>query len=401
MKANVVVAISGGIAAYKIPILIRLLRKSGCEVKVVASKNALNFVTKTTLQTLSGNAVYCDMFAENGDMTRHISIADWADAFVVAPATADVIGKYACGIADDCLTTALLAFDGEVWLAPAMNTKMYRSQAVQENLGRLARRGVNIISPSSGELACGAVGEGRMAEAEEIFSVLENALSKPQPLTGKRVLVTAGPTYEQIDPVRFIGNYSSGKMGFAIAEALAAKGASVKLIAGPTYLKTVSPLIERVDVKSAKEMYEAATTAFETADAAVLSAAVADYRPKSVAESKMKKQTSDLVLELEPTEDILAELGKVKRPTQVLVGFALETNNEIENAKSKLERKNLDFIVLNSLNDKGAGFSYDTNKVTFLDRSGKAEAKELKPKSEVAEDIVQKLIEELESKQTL
>lgn len=401
MKANVVVAISGGIAAYKIPILIRLLRKSGCEVKVVASRNALNFVTKTTLQTLSSNAVYCDMFAESGDMTRHISIADWADVFVVAPATADVIGKYACGIADDCLTTVLLAFDGAVWLAPAMNTKMYRSKAVQENLGKLASRGVNIISPSSGELACGVVGEGRMAEAEEIFSIIENALSKPRPLVGKRVLVTAGPTYEQIDPVRFIGNYSSGKMGFAIAEALAAKGASVKLIAGPTYLKTVSSLIERVDVKSAKEMYEAATTAFETADAAVLSAAVADYRPKSVAESKMKKQTSDLVLELEPTEDILAELGKMKRPTQVLVGFALETNNEIENAKSKLERKNLDFIVLNSLQDKGAGFSYDTNKVTFMDRSGRVEPQELKPKSEVAEDIVRRLIEELQGKQSI
>ncbi len=399
MRANVVVAISGGIAAYKIPCLIRLLKKSGCEVKVIATENALNFVTKATLQTLSSNPVYCDMFAGKDDMTQHISIADWADCFIVAPATANIIGKYASGIADDCLSTALLAFDGEVFFFPAMNTKMYHSQAVQENLQTLIRRGVHIVSPSSGELACGTSGEGRMPEAEEIFQYVENHFQNSNALSGKTVCVTAGPTYEQIDAVRFIGNYSSGKMGFAIAEALAKKGANVKLIAGPTHLTTRSPLIERTDVKTAEQMYIATTQAFKHSDAAILSAAVADYAPKTVCSHKMKKADTPLVVELQPTKDILAELGRMKQPHQVLVGFALETDNEESNAKSKLEKKNLDFIVLNSLNDQGAGFGYETNKVTFLDKDGNCEAMELKSKTQVAEDIVRKLIFTLQDKE--
>ncbi len=333
-------------------------------------------------------------------MTQHISISDWADCFIVAPATANIIGKYASGIADDCLSTALLAFEGEVFLAPAMNTKMYRSKAVQENLQTLIQRGVRVISPSSGELACGVEGEGRMPECEEIFQFVKSALSERHLLAGKTVCVTAGPTYEQIDSVRFIGNYSSGRMGFAIAEALAEYGANVRLIAGPTPLTSSHPLIERTDVKTAEQMYRATTEAFKTANAAVLSAAVADYTPKTVCDHKMKKADTPLTVELQPTKDILASLGQCKQPDQVLVGFALETNDEEANAKSKLTKKNLDFIVLNSLNDSGAGFGYDTNKVTILDKEGNKEAFELKSKKEVAKDIVKKLTLYIQAKES-
>lgn len=398
MKARVAVAISGGIAAYKVPLLIRLLRKNGYEVKVVVSRNALNFVTETTLQTLSSNPVYSDMFSGNKDMTQHISLSDWADFFIVAPATADIIGKYASAIAEDCVTTSLLAFDKDVFLAPAMNSKMYRHQGVQSNLQTLQSRGVHIISPTSGYLACGAEGEGRMAEAEDIFRIVEDHITKSEELAGKTVCVTAGPTYEQIDPVRFIGNYSSGRMGFAIAECLAKKGAKVKLIAGPTFLKTQHPMIERTDVKTAKQMYEATTAAFAEADAAILSAAVADYTPKNVADSKIKKKDTALNIELQPTDDILAELGRRKKANQLLIGFALETDNEQANAESKLKKKNLDFIVLNSLKDAGAGFGVETNKVTIIDSFGNIDKKDLKAKSEVAEDIVEKMISMMKAK---
>lgn len=277
MKAKIAIAIGGGIAAYKIPNLVRLFVKSGCEVKVVTSKNALNFVTETTLRTVSCNGVYSEMFSNNGQTTEHISLSDWADVFVVAPATADVIGKYANAIADDCLTTTLLAFDKTVFVAPAMNTKMYNHKGVQDNLQTLLHRGVKLIEPDSGELACGASGKGRMAEPEQIFREVERYFESSNLLRGKTVCVTAGPTYEQIDPVRFIGNNSSGKMGIAIAENLAAKGAKVLLICGPSNIKTNNPLIERTDVTSASQMYDAATAAFERSDAAILSAAVADY----------------------------------------------------------------------------------------------------------------------------
>lgn len=400
MKANVVIAISGGIAAYKIPFLIRLFRKAGHKVKVVVTKNALNFVTEATLQTLSDNLVYSDMFAGNKDMTEHISIADWADYYIVAPATANIIGKYANAIADDCISTTLLAFDKDVFLAPAMNTKMYANKGVQNNLRILASRGVNIISPNCGELACGANGDGRMAEPEEIFAFVNNHISKSKILAGKTICVTAGPTYEQIDPVRFIGNNSSGKMGFAIAESLAAKGASVKLIAGPTHLNTKNCNIERIDVKSAEQMYNATVKEFEQADVAILSAAVADYTPKNVFSQKVKKADNVLNIELQPTKDILAQLGRMKTDKQTLVGFALETNDEENNAKQKLSKKNLDFIVLNSLNDKNACFGFDTNKVTIIDSNGKMIKTDLKSKSEIAEDVVSKLIDTIKEKES-
>ncbi|MEE0948397.1 MAG: bifunctional phosphopantothenoylcysteine decarboxylase/phosphopantothenate--cysteine ligase CoaBC [Bacteroidales bacterium] len=400
MKANVVIAISGGIAAYKIPFLIRLFRKAGHKVKVVVTKNALNFVTEATLQTLSDNLVYSDMFAENKDMTEHISIADWADYYIVAPATANIIGKYANAIADDCVSTTLLAFDKDVFLAPAMNTKMYANKGVQNNLRILASRGVNIISPNCGELACGANGDGRMAEPEEIFAFVNNHIAKSKILAGKTICVTAGPTYEQIDPVRFIGNNSSGKMGFAIAESLAAKGASVKLIAGPTHLNTKNCNIERIDVKSAEQMYNATVKEFEQADVAILSAAVADYTPKNVFSQKVKKADNVLNIELQPTKDILAQLGRMKTDKQTLVGFALETNDEENNAKQKLSKKNLDFIVLNSLNDKNACFGFDTNKVTIIDSNGNMTKTDLKSKSEIAEDVVSKLIDTIKEKES-
>lgn len=400
MKANVVIAISGGIAAYKIPFLIRLFRKAGHKVKVVVTKNALNFVTEATLQTLSDNLVYSDMFAGNKDMTEHISLADWADYYIVAPATANIIGKYANAIADDCVSTTLLAFDKDVFLAPAMNTKMYANEGVQNNLQILASRGVNIIRPNCGELACGANGDGRMAEPEEIFAFVNNHISNSKTLIGKTICVTAGPTYEQIDPVRFIGNNSSGKMGFAIAESLATKGASVKLIAGPTHLNTNSCNIERIDVKSAEQMYNATIKEFEKADAAILSAAVADYTPKNVFSQKVKKADNVLNIELQPTKDILAQLGRMKTDKQTLVGFALETNDEENNAKQKLSKKNLDFIVLNSLNDKNACFGFDTNKVTIIDSNGKMIKTDLKSKSEIAEDVVSKLIDTIKEKES-
>lgn len=400
MKANVVIAISGGIAAYKIPFLIRLFRKAGHKVKVVVTKNALNFVTEATLQTLSDNLVYSDMFAGNKDMTEHISIADWADYYIVAPATANIIGKYANAIADDCISTTLLAFDKDVFLAPAMNTKMYANKGVQNNLQILASRGVNIISPNCGELACGANGDGRMAEPEEIFAFVNNHIAKSKILAGKTICVTAGPTYEQIDPVRFIGNNSSGKMGFAIAESLATKGASVKLIAGPTHLNTKNCNIERIDVKSAEQMYNATVKEFEQADVAILSAAVADYTPKNVFSQKVKKADNVLNIELQPTKDILAQLGRMKTDKQTLVGFALETNDEENNAKQKLSKKNLDFIVLNSLNDKNACFGFDTNKVTIIDSNGNMTKTDLKSKSEIAEDVVSKLIDTIKEKES-
>lgn len=400
MNANIVIAISGGIAAYKIPFLIRLFKKAGHEVKIVVSRNALNFVTETTLQTLSDNPVYSDMFIGNKDMTEHISISDWADCYIVAPATANIIGKYANAIADDCVSTTLLAFDKDVFLAPAMNTKMYANEGVQNNLRILASRGVNIISPNCGELACGANGDGRMAEPEEIFDFVNNHIKKSKILAGKTICVTAGPTYEQIDPVRFIGNNSSGKMGFAIAESLANKGAHVKLIAGPTHLTTTNPYIERIDVKSAEQMYNATTAVFKQADAAILSAAVADYTPKNVFSQKVKKADNVLNIELQPTKDILAQLGRMKTDKQTLVGFALETNDEENNAKQKLSKKNLDFIVLNSLNDKNACFGFDTNKVTIIDSNGKMIKTDLKSKSEIAEDVVSKLIDTIKEKES-
>jgi phosphopantothenoylcysteine decarboxylase/phosphopantothenate--cysteine ligase len=394
MNKKIIVGITGGIAAYKIPQLIRLFAKNGDEVKVVATKNALQFVTELTLETVSGNAVYSDVFAPRNEYsTEHIALADWADMIVVAPATANIIGKFASGIADDALSTLLLAFAKDIVVCPAMNTNMFNSPVVQENLNCLKDKGVNILSPADGELACGTSGVGRMPEPEEIFEFAEAVFAKKLSMSGKTVLVTAGPTYERIDSVRFIGNFSTGKMGFAVAEELAERGAKVILVAGPTSLTSKHRNIRQINIESAREMYAAATENFGSCDAAILSAAVADYRPENVADHKIKKtaDTETLDIHLVQNPDILATLGKMKTGRQLLVGFALETDNELENAKSKLVRKNLDMIVLNSLKDKGAGFGHDTNKVTIITADGTVTEGTLKSKAAVAKDIADRM----------
>ena len=409
---RVIVGITGGIAAYKAPQLVRLLKKQGHEVQCVATRHALEFVTPLTLETVSGNRLYSELFAPvNDHSTEHIALKDWGDIMVVAPATANCIGKLASGIADDALSTLLLAFSHKpLYLAPAMNTDMWEHPAVQQNLATLKARGVNIIAPAEGELACGATGAGRMAEPEEIIQAIglagdaglsgkagESGLCGASASSGKagnrRVLVTAGPTYEKIDSVRFIGNYSSGKMGFALAEALAAEGYGVELVTGPTACRAQHPNIHRTDVESAREMYEAATRLFPTCCAAILSAAVADYRPDHTADHKLKKQGDEgMTLTLVQNPDILATLGTMKQEGQRLVGFALETDDEEANARRKLEKKNLDYIVLNSLRDKGAGFGVDTNRVTIIGRDGSRTETPLLSKADVAREIVRRCL---------
>jgi phosphopantothenoylcysteine decarboxylase/phosphopantothenate--cysteine ligase len=392
---RVILGISGGIAAYKSAILIRLLVKAGAEVKVIATKHALEFITKVTLETLSQNKLYSDLFGDENDYsTEHVSISDWGDIFIIAPATANIIGKFANGIADDALSTTLLAFNKKVFIAPSMNCKMFENFAVQKNLEYLKDNGITIIEPPEGYLACGYEGKGRMEEPESIVSFVENELKKKAKLKGKKALVTAGPTYEAIDPVRFIGNHSSGLMGFLLAEALAENGAEVVLISGPTKLNITNHSIKRIDVISADDMYKACMKEYVHANIIVMSAAVADYSPAEISLKKIKKEGSDLTLKLKPTKDILSELGKKKRKNQVLVGFALETDNEIDHAKKKLHTKNLDFIVMNTLKDKGAGFGHSTNKITIIDKQNKITTFELKDKTEVAKDIVNKIIEQ-------
>ena len=392
---KVIVGITGGIAAYKAPLLVRLLRKEGHEVKCVATDHALQFVTRLTLETVSDNKLYSDLFDHvNDHSTEHISLKDWGDMIIVAPATANIIGKMASGIGDDALSTLLLSMSRKpIMLAPAMNTQMWECPAVQRNIEYLRSVGVQIVSPTDGELACGTSGTGRMAEPEEIMRQIASLPdARPiheSPLSKMRVLVTAGPTYERIDSVRFIGNYSSGKMGFALAEALASMGATVELVSGPTSLSVHHPLIHRTDVESARQMFDAATTLFPDCQAAILSAAVADYRPEQTADHKLKKQGEEgMTLKLVQNPDILATLGSRKVEGQTLIGFALETDNELDNARHKLEKKNLDYIVLNSLRDKGAGFGVDTNRVTIIGRSGAPLETPLLSKKEVAEVIV-------------
>jgi phosphopantothenoylcysteine decarboxylase/phosphopantothenate--cysteine ligase len=334
---RILLGISGGIAAYKTPELIRLFVKAGAEVQVVATPNAMEFVTKLTLETVSKNKVYVDTFGEvNNYSTEHIALNDWADLLLVAPATANILGKFAAGIADDALSTTFLAFNKPVFVAPAMNTKMYEHPTVQKNMHYLRETGIRFIEPTEGELACGDVGKGRMEDPAAIVKHLSEFLSAQLPWTGKKIMITAGPTYERIDPVRFIGNYSSGKMGFALAEACAERGAEVLLIAGPVTLGSKHPNILRVDVESAAQMFKAATSKFSEMDAAILCAAVADFTPAQVFESKTKRGMEDLHLDLQPTQDIAAALGTVKKEHQVLVGFALETDQEEQNAQSKL-----------------------------------------------------------------
>lgn len=390
MGKHIVIGISGGIAAYKSLFLIRLFKSHGYEVRVVATQHALQFVTPLTIETLSQNKLYSDLFdpTEHRDV-QHISTADWADCVIVAPATANIIGKYACGIADDALSTLLLAARQPIFIAPAMNDRMFAEPTVQYNIQLLKEKGCHIIEPQSGFLACGTTGNGRMEEPEKIFTIVNQHLQSKQILSGKKVMITAGPTYEPIDPVRFIGNHSSGLMGFCLAEAAADAGAAVTLVSGPTALSTHHPLIHRVDVTTAEQMYQQCMKVAEQQDIMIMSAAVADYTPAETAPEKIKKTASELDIRLVKTKDILASIGKQKRDDQFLVGFALETENEKENALKKLHTKNADLIVLNSLRTKGAGFRTQTNKVLMITRDEQTFESELKDKKDIASDIIQ------------
>jgi len=390
MGQKVVIGITGGIAAYKTMSLIRLFKKNGYEVRVTATRNALQFVTPLTIETLSQNKLYTDMFDPNRTMeVEHISMAEWADALVVAPATANILGKFAHGIADDALSTLFLALECPVFIAPAMNNNMFGNPVVQQNIKTLQERGCRILSPNEGFLACGTTGNGRMQEPEEIFATVDEFLSSDHSLQGKKMLITAGPTYEPIDPVRFIGNHSSGLMGFCLAEAAARKGAVVSLVTGPSHCTAHHRNIRRLDVKTAAEMYQQCMQLVDDQDIIIMSAAVADYTPAHVAPEKIKKDFAQLSVELVKTKDILASVGKIKRDNQLLIGFALETENEVENAKKKLHTKNADLIVLNSLRTAGAGFRTATNQVTIFSKDGREFASDLKSKQEIAEEILQ------------
>ena len=385
---KIVLGVTGSIAAYKAALLVRLLVKEGAEVQVVMTPSAKEFITPLTLSTLSGRPVLSEFFNDNsGAWNSHVELGLWADAMIVAPATASTLGKMAGGIADNLLVTTYLSMKAPVFIAPAMDLDMYAHPSTVHNIETLKGYGNRIIEAASGELASHLCGKGRMEEPENIVRLLKDFFWIGSELNGKKVLITAGPTYEKIDPVRFIGNYSSGKMGFAIAEECARRGAEVTLVAGPVSLPTPHPAIKRVDVESAREMCEAATTVFPSCDAAILCAAVADYRPAVQASRKIKRTSDGMIIELEANPDIAATLGKQKKEGQYMAGFALETNDGEANARMKLEKKNLDFIVLNSLEDKGAGFACDTNKVTIIDREGKSEYP-LKSKKSVAKDVV-------------
>lgn len=388
---KIVIGVTGSIAAYKAAILVRLLVKQGAEVQVVMTPSSREFITPLTLSTLSGRPVLCDFFnSGSGEWHSHVELGLWADAMIIAPATAATIGKMAGGIADNLLVTTYLSMKAPVFVAPAMDLDMFAHPSTQHNLQVLRSYGNHIIEPAAGELASHLCGKGRMEEPENIVAALKDFFLAGNSLAGKRILITAGPTYEKIDPVRFIGNYSSGKMGFALAAECAARGADVTLVAGPVSLKTPHAAITRVDVESAEEMYKAATEAFPSCDAAILCAAVADYRPATRADKKIKRTGEGMTIELEANKDIAAALGKQKSAEQRLVGFALETNDGETNAREKLAKKNLDFIVLNSLADKGAGFAYDTNKVSIISNEGVTEYP-LKSKLEVARDIISHL----------
>lgn len=391
---KIILGVTGSIAAYKAALLVRLWVKAGAEVKVIMTPAAHGFITPLTLSTLSKNPVLTDFVKDShGQWNNHVELGLWANALVVAPASANTIGKMASGICDNLLLAVYLSARCPVFFSPAMDLDMLQHPSVQSNIKKLQSWGNQLIEPGYGELASGLTGAGRMAEPEEITRILEDCFGKQQRLKGKKVLVTAGPTYEAIDPVRFIGNHSSGKMGFAIAEALASEGAEVNLISGPTQQHAGHSGIHVQHVTSAEQMYNACAALFDSTDITVLAAAVADYRPRNVADQKIKKNGESLSLDLTKTTDIAASLGKRKHNGQMIVGFALETEHEKENAIKKLDGKNFDLIVLNSLNDKGAGFGFDTNKITIINR--KLESKEfaLKDKKEVARDIVDVIID--------
>ena len=386
---HILLGVTGSIAAYKAAMLCRLLRVAGAEVKVVMTPTAKEFITPVTMATLSKNPIAVEFYnPENGDWHSHISMGEWADCYLIAPATANTIAKMAYGIADNLLLTTYLSARCQTVVAPAMDCDMFCHEATQENLAKLRERGVVILESPEGELASGLMGKGRMMEPEQIVEEISRLFTAKQTLSGKRVMVTAGATIEAIDPVRYISNHSTGKMGYAIAEALAKRGAEVVLVSGKTSLQTPQG-VRRVDVCSAEDMYNAAVAEFEQADCAVMCAAVADYTPAEVATSKIKKSDNSFSLELRKTKDIAYELGKVKGSRKI-VGFALETDNEQSNAEEKLRKKNLDLIVLNSLRDKGAGFGCDTNKVTFIDASHREELP-LLSKTEVAERIADRI----------
>ena len=388
---KIVLGITGSIAAYKACYIIRGLIKAGAEVQVVITPAGKEFITPITLSALTQKPVISDFFAQrDGSWHSHVALGLWADAMLIAPCTASTLGKMANGVADNMLITTYLSMKAPVFIAPAMDLDMYQHPTTQENMKKLQSFGNQIIEPQSGFLASGLEGKGRMEEPEKIVEYLDKALDNNAPLRGNRIMITAGPTYEKIDPVRFIGNYSSGKMGFALAEECARQGAEVELIAGPVALTTNHPLIHRTNVESCEEMYQAATRLFDSCQAAILCAAVADFCPETIATEKIKREKDDLVIRLKPTHDIAAELGKMKRNDQRLIGFALETNDELQNAQGKLERKNFDFIVLNSLRHEGTCFQSDENQISIISRQGQKDY-ERKPKSEVATDIILEL----------
>lgn len=389
---NILLGVTGGIAAYKTANLVRLFKKSGATVKVVMTPDSKEFVTPLTLSTLSENPVYSQFSnKETGEWNSHVELGLWADLFLIAPATANTIAKMANGLCDNLLLATYLSAKCPVFVAPAMDLDMYKHPTTKNNLAKLTANKNIIIEAQEGELASGLIGKGRMEEPEEILSQITTSLKKELPLVGKTVLITAGPTYEQIDPVRFIGNISSGKMGYELAEKAYQLGANVVLISGPTKLSAL-PSINTINIISAKEMYNAVHSNIKDADIVIMAAAVADYTPKELQETKIKKNENNIQLELKSTKDILASIGEIKTDKQILVGFALETNNEIANAKDKLIRKKLDFIVLNSLKDEGAGFGHDTNKISIIDNNNIIEEYELKSKAEVSDDIFNKIL---------
>lgn len=391
---KIILGVCGSIAAYKAALIVRLLVKAGATVQVIMTKDAVSFITPLTLATLSKKPALVDYFVpENGEWNNHVELGLWADAFIIAPATANTIAKMANGFCDNLLLATYLSAKCPVYFAPAMDLDMWKHPATTHNISKLQSYGNLLINPGNGELASGLYGEGRMAEPEEIIEFLSTQLKKKLPLSGKKILVTAGPTYEAIDPVRFIGNHSSGKMGFAIADQFAMMGADVTLITGPTAQKHNQHTIKRIDVTTAAEMLDACELHYSTTNACIMSAAVADYTPIDPSPKKIKKKSDNLTIELKSTVDILKTLGEKKRDDQLLVGFALETNDEEQNALLKLKKKNLDFIVLNSLNDTGAGFKSDTNKITIIDRNLIKTTFDLKSKEDVARDICQKVAE--------
>ncbi|MFR9165471.1 MAG: bifunctional phosphopantothenoylcysteine decarboxylase/phosphopantothenate--cysteine ligase CoaBC [Dysgonomonas sp.] len=390
---HIVLGITGSIAAYKAASLTRLFIKAGAEVQIIMTPAGKEFITPVTMSALTGKPVVSEFFTANdGTWHSHVDLGLWADAMIVAPATASTIGKMANGIADNMLITTYMSMKAPVFVAPAMDLDMFAHPATTQNLDTLRSYGNIIIEPSSGELASHLIGKGRMEEPENIFSCVEKYFEEQNSLSKKKILITAGPTYEKIDPVRYIGNYSSGKMGFALAQECARRGAEVTLIAGPVTLNISHPNIKRINVESADEMYDAAIKEFGKADTAILCAAVADYKPKEQTSEKIKRKDENLILELVANKDIAAHLGKIKKENQKLIGFALETQDEENNALKKIKSKNLDFIVLNSLKDEGAGFRHDTNKISIIKKDGSKKTYELKPKQEVAKDIVDEIM---------